>query len=267
LYAENDTIVQSQQLLTIIQSNSGSHPDGIIFEPVGGTGLPQVARAAVSIGIGWAVLNREVDYLADLRRSYKVPVFSVTSDHEEIGRIQGRQLQALLPSGGSALLFQGPIGNLDTKQRTAGMYETKPDGVQVRLMRGDWTEASAYKSVSSWLNLSTSQQTRIDLIAAQNDFMAIGARKAFREMTDSASRERWLALPYIGVDGVPTTGQTWVRGGELAATVVVPPNAGIAVELLAHAVQNGSMPPEKSFSTPTSFPDIQELAKNAPRKK
>ncbi len=42
LYAENDAILQSQQLLKIIQSNSGSHPDGIIFEPVGGTALPQV---------------------------------------------------------------------------------------------------------------------------------------------------------------------------------------------------------------------------------
>src|SRR5260370_35810888 len=85
LYAENDAILQSQQLLKIIQSNSGSHPDGIIFEPVGGTALPQVAKAAATAGIGWVVLNREVDYLSELRRAYKGPVFAVTSDHGEIG--------------------------------------------------------------------------------------------------------------------------------------------------------------------------------------
>jgi len=31
LYAENDAILQSQQLLKIIQSNTEAHPDGIIF--------------------------------------------------------------------------------------------------------------------------------------------------------------------------------------------------------------------------------------------
>src|SRR6266849_3341878 len=45
VYADNDAILQSQQLLKIIQSTSTSHPDGIIFEPVGGTGLLQVAGA------------------------------------------------------------------------------------------------------------------------------------------------------------------------------------------------------------------------------
>jgi len=266
LYAENDTIMQSQQLLNIIQSNSGAHPDGIIFEPVGGTGLPQVARAAVGAGIGWVVLNREVDYVAELRRRFKVPIFAVTSDHEEIGRIQGRQIETLLSQGGSMLLIHGPAANLDAKQRTNGMYETKPAQVQVKQIRGDWTEAGAYKSVSSWLELSTSREARIDLVAAQNDVMAMGARKAFQGIADNALRDRWLALPYLGVDGIPKTGQTWVRGGQLTATVVVPPDAGIAIELLAQAVQTASMPPEKSVAIPKSFPSIEELAKKIPRK-
>jgi len=64
IYAENDSITQSQQILSVIQSRSDAHPDGIIFEPVGGTALPQVARAAVSAGISWVVLNRNVDYIA-----------------------------------------------------------------------------------------------------------------------------------------------------------------------------------------------------------
>src|SRR5258708_38905633 len=79
LYAENDAILQSQQLLKIIQSNSGSHPDGIIFEPVGGTALPQVAKAAAAAGSRWVLLNREVGYLADLRRAYKAHIFANSS--------------------------------------------------------------------------------------------------------------------------------------------------------------------------------------------
>src|ERR1700690_3078933 len=87
IYADNDAIVQSQQLLKLIQSNFDSHPDAIILEPVG-TALPQVARAAAAAGIGWVVLNREVDYISELRKTYQVPIFGVSSDHLEIGRIQ-----------------------------------------------------------------------------------------------------------------------------------------------------------------------------------
>src|SRR5277367_2184113 len=112
IYAENDAIIQSQQLLKLIQAPTGSRPYGIIFEPVGGTALPQVARASVTAGIGWVVLNRDVDYVSDLRKTYRVPIFGLTSDHEEIGRIQGRQFAALLPKGGSALYVQGPSESL-----------------------------------------------------------------------------------------------------------------------------------------------------------
>src|SRR5665213_640476 len=46
LYADNDAITQSQQLLKIIQGSKEQHPNAIILEPVGGTALPKVARAA-----------------------------------------------------------------------------------------------------------------------------------------------------------------------------------------------------------------------------
>ena len=235
IHAENDSVTQSQQLLKVIQSRTDSLPDGIIFEPVGGTAMPQVARAAAMAGIGWVVLNRDVEYIAELRKAYRVPAFSITSDHEEIGRIQGRQFAALLPNGGDVLYIQGPSENLAAKQRTFGMYETKPADVQVKLMKAQWTEASAYRTVSSWLRLSTSQQTHLDLIAAQDDSMALGARKAFQEEINLELRDRWLKLPYIGCDGLPNSGQTWVRRGLLTATIFVPPNAGTALEMLVEA--------------------------------
>src|SRR5258708_29285320 len=266
LYAEHDAILRSQQLLKIIQSNSDSHPDGIVFEPVGGTAFPQVAKAAAIAGIGWVVLNREVDYLSELRRAYKVPVFGISSDHEEIGRLQGKQVAALLPQGGSVLLIQGPAESLAAKQRTTGMYETKPVGVQVKLMKGNWTEASAYKAVNSWLKLSTSQQAVIDVVAAHDDSMTVGARKAFQEIRDVALRDRWLATPHLGIDGMPKTGQAWVQRGLLSATIVVPTNSGKAVEMLFHALHSGTMPPEKTLTTPKSFPRVEELAKKPLRK-
>jgi len=259
IHADNDSVTQSQQLLKIIQSRSAL-PDGIMFEPVGGTALPQVARAAGIAGIGWVVLNRDVEYISELRKAYRVPAFCITSDHEEIGRIQGRQLAAMLPAGGAVLYIQGPSDSLAAKQRTFGMYETKPAEVQIKLMKAQWTEASAQRTVSSWLRLSTSQQTHLDLIAAQDDSMALGARKAFEEELHSPARDHWLKLPYIGCDGLPNSGQTWVRRGLLAATIFVPPNAGTALEMIVDGIQNGSVPEERSLIAPVSIPALDALA-------
>jgi ribose transport system substrate-binding protein len=263
VFADNDSIQQSQQLLKLIQSNTAV-PDGIVLESVSGTALPQVARAAAAAGIGWVVLNRLAEYIHDLRRNYKVPVFAVSADNEEIGRIQGRQLDKCLPQGGSVLYIQGPSDSLVGKARTDGLMKTKPPGVQLKMIRGQWTEASAYKAVTAWLRLTTSQQSHIDAIAAQNDAMAIGARKAFQEVSDIEARQRWVNLPYLGCDGVPSTGQAWVGNGMLAATVVVPPLAGHAVDMLAASIRTGAMPPEMTLMTPNSFPALDTVG-NAQR--
>src|SRR5216683_4728891 len=101
IHANNDSLAQSQQLLEFIQGAATARPDAIVFEPAGGTAFPQVARAAAAAGIGWVVLNHEVDYILELRRTFKVPVFAISSDHEAVGKIQGQQFAALLPNGGS----------------------------------------------------------------------------------------------------------------------------------------------------------------------
>jgi ribose transport system substrate-binding protein len=266
IYADNDAILQSQQLLKIIQSKSTAHPDGIIFEPVGGTGFPQVAGAAAAAGMGWVILNRDVDYLAELRKAYRVPLFAVTSDHLEVGRIQGRQLAEILPEGGSILCVQGPSESLAAKERLMGMNQTKPAGSQVKVIKGNWTESSACKAVRSWLRLSTSQNSVCDAIACQDDSMAIGVRKAFQELTDRALRERWLSLPYLGCDGMPNTGQAWVKNGLLTATVVIPANTGQALDMLVQALQQGTTPPARTMTAPVSFPELGTLGKARARK-
>jgi ABC-type sugar transport system substrate-binding protein len=261
IHAQNDAINQSTQVLKAIQAPKELRPDAIIFEPVGGTALPQVAKAAVSAGIGWVILNRDASYIEELRKTSTAPLFSVSSDHVEIGRIQGRQMAALLRGGGSVLYIQGPSENSAAKDRTAGMQETKPTSVQVTMLKAQWTQESAQRSVRSWLKLTTSQRTAIDLISAQDDSMAMGARDAFKELTNEDERERWLKLPFTGCDGLPKTGQAWVRSGMLAATVFVPPNAGQAIELLVDAIQNKKMPPERVVTTAVSIPALDALTR------
>lgn len=262
IHANNDALAQSQQLLHYVQDSSVARPDAIVFEPAGGTAFPQVARAAAAAGIGWVVLNHEVDYILDLRRTYKVPVLAISSDHEEIGKIQGKQFAALLPNGGSILYIEGPANSSAAKDRTKGMNKTKPANVQVKSMRANWTEESAYRTVSSWLRLRTSQESHIDLVGAQDDSMAMGARKAFSEIAEN-ERARWMKIPVTGCDGMPKTGQTWVKNGNLAATIFIPPNADIAIEMMVEAIRKGTSLPERKVTEAVSVPSLAELAKPA----
>ncbi len=259
VFAENDAVNQSTQLLKAIQGPVQSRPDAIVVEPVGSTAMPQVARAACAAGIGWAVLNKRPDYLSDLRRTATAPIFAACSDHFEIGRIQGRQFAALLPGGGSVLYIKGPSQSPSARERELGMLETKPPNIQLAMLKGEWTEESAGRSVRSWLKLATSLSASIKLIGAQDDSMAMGARRAFQEITNEAERSRWLSLPFTGCDGQPATGQVWVREKWLAATIHIPPLAGQAMEILAKAMQERTQPPEHFLTASFSIPPLESL--------
>ncbi|HTS11900.1 MAG TPA: sugar ABC transporter substrate-binding protein [Candidatus Limnocylindrales bacterium] len=258
IYAGGDAINQSQQLLGVIQS-SGEHPDAIVFEPVGGTALPHVARASVSAGIGWGVLNREAEYMKDLRRASNVPAFCVSTNHLEVGRIQGQHLAALVPKDGTALFIQGPTTTAAARHRTLGLEQTKPAGVKLISFKGSWTRESAYKALCSWMKLPTSKRTPVDMILAQNDDMAIGARKAIQEHADFEVKDKWLSMPFSGCDGLPKVGQEMVRNGLLAATVVTRPNSSAAIELMVHALRTATQPSELTLISPVSLPSLDQL--------
>jgi len=257
IYANNDAVLQTQQILQFIQEPA-KRPDAILVEPVG-TGMPQVAKAAVSAGIAWVVINAGVDYLPQLRQHAMVPVFSVMSDHEEIGRIQGQQIAAILGETGCVLYIEGPGIRDVARMRTKGMMSTKPAGIVVKTLKGDWTQQSGYHAVKSWLGLTTAREMHVGMIACQNDDMANGARRAFEELTDMKERDAWLRLPITGCDGVPKAGQAWVRKGRLAATVLSPPLLGDAMHLLANARKSGAQPAERTLVAPSSFPALSDL--------
>ncbi len=259
VYAENDAITQSTQLLKAIQAEPSLRPSAIIVEPLGATPFPKVASAAASAGIGWAVINREPDYNPQLRQAFSTPVFSVSSDQVEIGRIQAKQIAALLSRDGTILYIQGPSVSSVSQQRLDGLRETLHPSFQIVNLKGKWTEESAYNSVSSWMKLMRAQKTRIDLICGQNDAMAIGAKKAVKELASDMERDFLSSMPVIGCDGVPTTGQAWVRTGDLSATVVVPPSCGKAIGLMTRALQSRTQPPEHTYTLSEPFPPLESL--------
>jgi ABC-type sugar transport system substrate-binding protein len=257
VYSGNDAVQQTQQILNFIQDPS-KRPDAVLAEPVG-TGMAQIAKAAVGAGIAWAIINNDVDYIPQLRLRAAVPVFAMLLDHEATGKIQGQQIAAFLGEKGCVLYIEGPSTRDVARCRSKGMLAAKPARVEVKTLKGDWTQQSGYNAVKSWLSLSTSRQLHVGMIVCQNDDMAIGARRAFEELKDLQERDAWLRLPITGCDGLPRSGQEWVRQRRLAATVVCPPLVGDAIQLLVSALDSGSQPPERTMVSAGSFPTFKEL--------
>jgi len=120
IYADDNAVNQCQQLVKIIQDKD-HRPDAILVEPVG-TPMYQVAKAAVAAGIAWGILNREADYIPELRKAASVAVFAVSPDQEEVGRIQGKQVAAFTTEG-NILYIEGPSTSSAASLRTH-LFET-----------------------------------------------------------------------------------------------------------------------------------------------
>jgi len=261
LYAENNAVLQIQQLFKAI--HAPDPPRAVVVEPVAVEGMERVAHKAASIGIGTAILNCTVDYLERLRAEFpSLPIFAVGSDQTEIGRLQGRQIQALLPSGGNVLYIQGPPSTPVVAERLRGT-ERSLEGSPIRIVVIDarWSEDSAEKAVRGWLRLKTSESVRIDLVAGQDDSIARGARRAFEDSGEMAGPSS--DVPFLGIDGVPSVGQKLVASGQLAATIVMPSNTGPALESLARWLRSGTLPPLSVRIPVASFPSEAELRARA----
>lgn len=259
IHADDDSITQSQQLLEIIQSSPEARPSAFLVEPMTRTGLRLVAEAAVAEGIAWVISNNDVDYVKQLRKSPRVPVFTVTQAQHEIGRLQGKQLAALLPRGGSALYIQGPSMSSVAAQRHEGMESAKPRNVQMTTLRSKWSEEGACQSVGAWLRLATSRAEKFDLVVGHSHELALGARKAFQNIANQEQQKRWLGLPFIGI-GISSQVKPLVDRHVLAAAVITSLTMELALRMLVRAIETQVQPPECTFVETSSYPDLEKLA-------
>lgn len=255
VFAENTAVVQIQQLFKFIHRPAAERPKAIVVETVVGEGLERVARAAAEAGIGWVLLNRKVTYLDALRRQYPhLAIALVSTEQEEVGRIQARQARLLVPSGrGEVLYLQGPPDTSAAQDRLNGALEgLKGTELELRLLDGRWTEESGEQAIQRWLALKTSASQRPALVACQNDAMAVGAARA---LASCRPRPELARIPITGCDGLPEGGRRLVDAGLLAATVVAPSNTGPAIRLLAQAFATSRQPTPLVLLAPKSYPD------------
>lgn len=215
----------------------------------------KLARRALARGAGWIMLNRDAEAMvARLQKDFPgVPVGSVTPDQTEIGRIQGRQFRRLLPRGGRVLYVLGNPFVSSSRDRRTGMLAAAGAGIAVDEVDGFWSADGARAAVGKWLAVASGRGEWPALVGCQNDEMARGASEALAE----AARRHDPALariPVTGIDGLEDQGRRWVAEKKLAATIVLPTTADVAIDLLAHAWRTGLPLPAKTVVPVAPFP-------------
>ncbi len=249
LFADNDPRLQERQLRERVRAAASERPLAFVAETVAGEALADLAREAVAAGTAWVLVNREAPYLDDLRRvAARLAIFMVSTDQLEIGRIQARQIRALLPNGGDVLYVQGPADTSAAQDRLRGARDgLRGARLGLSVVNGDWTETSGERAAGAWLEASPGG--RVALVAAQNDSMALGARRAF------AAAGRDTGVRFTGCDGLAAGGRRLVDSGVLAATIISPTTTGPALERLSEWLQSGRLPPREVLLEPNSYPD------------
>jgi ABC-type sugar transport system substrate-binding protein len=250
-----DPALQVDALLKTLDSEP--RPRAVIVEPAANGILEPVARKAVAHRAGFFVMNAPLACLDELRREFPtVPTVVLGSDQIEIGRVQGRQLKILLPSGGNVLYVHGPDTVAAARERFLGTQEVLGPAYRLSVVYGHWSEDSAEAAVREWLR-GASPSAPIHAVAAQDDSMARGARAALEA---AGPRTPGQATFYLGIDGLPAYGRRLVDEERLTATVVMPSNTGPALELVHRHTRTGQPPPPRVQLYARSYPSEDELS-------
>jgi len=265
--ADGDGDKQIRQIRNCLDSPEILRPIAMLVSPVRESVLLTAAREAARMDIGWIILNRWNDNLLDLRGEFpRLPIFAVNPDQKEVGRIQARQFKILLPQGGELLYIQDPMGTSSALRRFTGMREElEAAPINVVTFNSDWSSEGGERATREWLRIFGSRPLAPHVVGAQNDNMAMGARKALMDRAGVQQRAAGSQSPVTGCDGSPAYGQRLVKIGRLTATVVIPPVAGRAVDELASMLETGRSPPAEIVVSVSSYPDLARLARLSAR--
>ena len=120
----------------------------------------------------------------------------ISADNYEMGHTMGEYIAQQLKGKGQILEIKGLKDSSPAIDRHNGFADAISRYPQIRLtdaLQGDWTEESGYQAVHDY----TGDLSHVDYVYAQNDRMAMGARKALMERHPDA------ATMFCGIDGLP----------------------------------------------------------------
>lgn len=154
----------------------------------------------------------------------------IGADNYEMGRTIGEYMAKQLHGSGNIIEIQGLKGSSPAIERHSGFISAishYPDLHLLTTLESDWTEEGGRKAMETWLHSARPTQN-INYVFAQNDRMAVGARKAL-----IASRQNIEKVFFTGIDGLPNQGGglELVRDGILEVSYIYPTGGDQVVQL------------------------------------
>jgi ribose transport system substrate-binding protein len=216
--AHQDSATQVSQVQNFIQQKVNV----LILSPNEPAPLTAAVQQACDAHIPVIILDRTVN--SDCYSSF------IGGDNSAIGKQAGEAAVAALPNGGKVAELQGILSDQPQIDRDKGFRDAIA-GHNISIVyhqEAKWLKANATSTMQQWL----AQPTKIDLVYAENDDMALGAVLA----AQGANKKD---IKFIGIDGlaIPTGGIRAVQQGSMLCTFIYPTGAEQAAataEKLAH---------------------------------
>ena len=224
-----DAQQKQENQITALRSFIAQRVDLIAFSPVVESGWETVLREAKAANIPVILTDRAVDVSDD-----SLYVTLIGSDFVEEGRKAGRWLLEDTPAGPGDVRIvelQGTVGSAPAIDRIAGFHEVidkDPCFQVVRSQSGDFTRAKGKEVMEAFLKAESS---KIDVLFAHTDDMAIGAIQAIEEAGLKPGKD----IKIVSIDGVRGAFKA-MEAGKLNATIECNPLIGDQLVDAVHAV-------------------------------
>lgn len=238
--AAQDSARQVSQVQQFIQQKV----DVLIVSPNESDPLTPPVEQACAAKIPVIVLDRTVN--TDCISAF------IGGDNVAIGKAAGDLAVKLLPEGGNVVELRGIMSNQPQIDRDKGFRDAIAANPKIKIVKDQdakWLKEDATKVMQQWLQSGT----KIDLVYAHNDPMALGAYLA------AAGANKQNDIKFIGIDGlaIPDGGIRAVENGQLAGTFVYPTGAKEAVDTVMNMVEG------KEFSSKQVLPTTAVTKDNA----
>jgi galactofuranose transport system substrate-binding protein len=215
----SDAQQKQENQIKALRSFIAQRVDLIAFSPVVESGWETVLREAKAANIPVILTDRAVDVSDD-----SLYVTLIGSDFVEEGRKAGRWLLQDTPAGSGEVRIvelQGTVGSAPAIDRMEGFHEVidkDPRFKVVRSQSGDFTRAKGKEVMEAFLKAESS---KIDVLFAHNDDMAIGAIQAIEEAGLKPGKD----IKIVSIDGVRGAFKA-MEAGKLNATIECNPLIG-----------------------------------------
>lgn len=167
----------------------------------------------------------------------------IGADNFKVGRDMGEFVAMRMKGRGKLIVIKGLQGSSPAIERDSGfmsVIKRYPDIKIVGTGYAGWLQDEAVNVMDSILNHTTD----FDLVFAQNDRMALGARKAVE------SRGIKRHIDYVGVDALPVKGGglECVNSGLLTASYIYPTRGDLVINLAMNILEGRPYKREDSMT-------------------